>query len=55
MIEVTKSIYRYPDGSRRIEKLTFYVLDHGALEAKRKRDCKNLGCESIRYFYHETK
>lgn len=55
MIAVTKSIYIYPDGTHRVEKIEFYVQDLNALELKRRRDRKNLGCERIRYAYKELK
>ena len=51
MISVRKTIYIYPDGTHRVEKVEFYVKDLQALEFKRRRDCLNLGCERIRYVY----
>lgn len=53
MIEVSRTTYYYPDGTKRVEKLSFYVMDRASLEAKRRRDCRNLGCERIVYRYHE--
>ena len=53
MIEVTRTTYYYPDGTKRVEKLSLYVMDRASLESKRRRDCRNLGCERIVYRYHE--
>ena len=53
MIEVTKTIYLFPDGTKKVEKISFYVQNSEALEAKRVRDSRNLGCESIRYVWYE--